>query len=331
MMDTYSNEASNATLSAQHLTLRAGARTLVDDFTHTFYPGEIWCVAGPNGAGKTTLIATLAGLTRPTAGHVELDGARVADWPAARLAQRRALMPQSVHDAFSASVLDVVLLNRFPHLTGWGWERADDRAAAQAALALLGLADFARRDVLSLSGGERQRVALAAVLCQDAPLLLLDEPLAHLDLHHQVDCLEALAAWTQAERGEKGVEKGVEKRTETLTAKLAEKRNERGRENSRFDGAPPRTILFSCHDLNLARRFASHALLLDGRGRIDAGPARDVLTPELASRAFGYPLTLIRDGDHEALVPAVVPAWRPYTGPRAHPPSSRDGNPPASY
>jgi iron complex transport system ATP-binding protein len=282
-------------LSAQRLTLRAGARTLLDAFTHTFYAGEIWCIAGPNGAGKTTLIATLAGLTRPAAGHVELDGARVADWSPARLAQRRALMPQSVHDAFSASVLDVVLLNRFPHLTGWGWERADDRAAAQAALALLGLADFARRDVLSLSGGERQRVALAAVLCQDAPLLLLDEPLAHLDLHHQIDCLEALTAWTQAQRD--------------------------------AHGNAVRTILFSCHDLNLARRFATHALLLDGRGAVHAGPARDVLTPELASRAFGYPLALIRDGDHEAL----VPAWRSYTGTRANVPPSRDGNAPTSY
>jgi len=326
-MESLSNEASVATLSAQRLTLRAGARTLVEDFTHTFYPGEIWCIAGPNGAGKTTLIATLAGLARPTAGHVELDGAHVADWSPARLAQRRALMPQSVHDAFSASVLDVVLLNRFPHLTGWGWERADDRAAAQAALARLGLADFARRDVLSLSGGERQRVALAAVLCQDAPLLLLDEPLAHLDLHHQIDCLEALAAWTQAERGERDAEKRTEKHTEKRSEKHTETRSERGRETRHDNGAPPRTILFSCHDLNLARRFATHALLLDGRGRIDAGPARDVLTPELASRAFGYPLTLIRDGDHEALVPAL----RPYTGARANLPSSRDRNTPNSY
>jgi iron complex transport system ATP-binding protein len=129
----------------------------------------------------------------------------------------------------------------------------------------LGLAAFAARDVLSLSGGERQRVALAAVLCQEAPLLLLDEPLSHLDLHHQIDCLEALSAWTRE---------------------------------------PRRTVLFSCHDLNLARRFATHALLLDGKGGAYAGPVHDVLTPTLTSRAFGYPLILIRDGEHEALIPA---------------------------
>ncbi|HZZ14001.1 MAG TPA: ABC transporter ATP-binding protein [Paraburkholderia sp.] len=257
--------AAPAALSAQRVTLRAGTRTLLDTFTHTFYPGEIWCIAGPNGAGKTTLISTLAGLSQPSSGHVELDGVRLADWSASPLAQRRALMPQSAHDAFSASVLDIVMLNRFAHLHGWGWERESDRDAAQAALQTLGLADFAARDVLSLSGGERQRVALAATLCQDAPLLLLDEPLSHLDLHHQIDCLEALAVWTRA---------------------------------------PRRTVLFSCHDLNLARRFATHALLLDGNGGVCAGPVHDVLTPALTSRAFGYPLILIRDGEHEALIPA---------------------------
>ncbi len=253
-------------LSAQHLTLRAGARTLLEDFTHTFYPGEIWCVAGPNGAGKTTLVTTLAGLARPAGGHVEVDGERIDAWTGAALARRRALMPQSSHDAFGASVLDIVLLNRFPHLTGWGWERPGDRAAAFAALDMLGLEPLASRDVLSLSGGERQRVALAAALCQDAPLLLLDEPLAFLDWHHQIECMDALVRWTRTSA---------------------------------------RTIVFSCHDLNLARRFATHALLLEGNGAAHTGTARDVLTPALASRAFGYPLVLIEQNGYEALVPAL--------------------------
>ncbi|SAL16011.1 ABC transporter-like protein [Caballeronia peredens] len=253
-------------LHAGGIVLRAGARTLIDGLTQTFSPGETWCIAGPNGAGKTTLIGVLAGLAKPAAGGVSLDGRALASWRAADLARARALMPQATHDAFSATVLDTVLLNRFPYLTGWGWESADDRAAARAALDALGLAPFAARDVLTLSGGERQRVALAATLCQNAPLLLLDEPLAHLDLHHQIDCLHAL------------------------------------RDAARED---KRTVIFSCHDLNLARRFATHALLLDGRGGACAGPVADVLTPERASAAFGYPLALIRDGEHEALVPSI--------------------------
>jgi iron complex transport system ATP-binding protein len=253
--------------AARALTLRAGTRTLVQSLTQAFCAGEIWCIAGANGAGKTTLIGALAGLHAGAAGQVEIEGRALAGWPAAQLARRRALMPQDMRDAFSASVLDIVLLNRYPHLAGWGWERDEDRTAAQAALAMLGLEALAARDVLSLSGGERQRVGLAAVLCQEAPLLLLDEPLAHLDLHHQIACLDALVHWVST---------------------------------------APRTIVFSCHDLNLARRYATHALLLDGRGGFHAGPVREVLTPERASAAFGHPLVLIRDGLHEALVPALA-------------------------
>ncbi|KND60444.1 Iron(III) dicitrate transport ATP-binding protein fecE [Candidatus Burkholderia verschuerenii] len=250
-------------LHLDRISLRAGSRTLIDALTQSIGEGEIWCIAGPNGAGKTTLINVLAGLTRPASGTIALDDRPLDAWRAADLAQARALMPQALHDAFSATVLDTVLLNRFPHLTGWGWESADDRAAA---LDRLGLADFATRDVLTLSGGERQRVALAAVLCQNAPLLLLDEPLSHLDLHHQIDCLSALSQTAHDEK---------------------------------------RTVIFSCHDLNLARRFSTHALLLDGRGGAHAGAVDDVMTPERASAAFGYPLTLIRDGAHEALVPLI--------------------------
>ena len=120
-------DGAHATLGVQRVTLRAGERTLLDAFTHTFYAGEIWCVAGPNGAGKTTLLSALAGLLQPSAGQVELDGMALRDWQPLPLAQRRALMPQSAADAFSATVLDIVLLNRFPHLNGWGWEREADR------------------------------------------------------------------------------------------------------------------------------------------------------------------------------------------------------------
>ena len=170
--------------------------------------------------------------------------------------------------ALEALSLDVVLLNRFAHLTGWGWEADDDRVAALAALDRFGLSALAERDVRSLSGGERQRVALAAVFCQDAPLLLLDEPLAHLDWHRQIACLEALVAWSEE---------------------------------------APRIVVFSCHDLNLARRYATHALLLDGVGGVAAGPAREVLTPGGASAAFGAPLVLIERDGYEALVPALPP------------------------
>jgi iron complex transport system ATP-binding protein len=255
-------------LELSDLRLMAGTRVLVEGFSHRLGGGELWCIAGPNGAGKTTLIEVIAGLRQPAAGRVELDARGLDKWSIEALARRRALMPQVSHDAFGATVLETVLVARHPHLGGWGWESETDTAAAHEALEALDMGGFAMRDVTSLSGGERQRVALAAALCQQAPLLLLDEPLAHLDLRHQVECLEVLRAWI-AERGDE------------------------------------RTVLLSCHDLNLARRFATHAVLLDGAGGAIAGKVADVLTAEHASRAFGFALVLLRDAEHEVLVPRL--------------------------
>ncbi|BDD90779.1 MAG: ABC transporter ATP-binding protein [Pandoraea sp.] len=265
-------------LQTHALTLRAAERVLVDQLDLVIAPGECWCLAGPNGAGKTTLLGTLAGLRQvdetpargaplSASGRVMLGGKALAQWRPASLAKVRALMPQQTRDAFGATALEVVLTGRHPYLARgrWGaWESDDDIAAAMAALAQVGLERFAARDVTTLSGGERQRVSLAAVLAQATPLLLLDEPVSHLDLHHQIDALERLA------RHAEGIDAAV---------------------------------IFSCHDLNLARRFATHALLLDGRGGWRAGPVNDVLCAEHCSHAFGYPLRLIRDGDDEALVP----------------------------
>ncbi len=251
-------------LTVRDLTLARGSRTLVASLEQGFLPEQIWCIAGPNGAGKTTLIESLAGVHQTWQGTIELDGRALSLWPAAALARRRAWLPQTQQDIFNASVLEIVLLGRYPHLVGWGWETAQDHLATWAALDTFGLAPLATRDVLSLSGGERQRVALAAVLCQEAPLLLLDEPLAHLDLPYQIDCLQRLRSWV---------------------------------------GDAPRTIIFSCHDLNLARRFATHALLLDGKGSAYSGLVQDILSPRLVSRVFNHPFRLWRDAEQEALVP----------------------------
>lgn len=256
------------TLELDAISLDAGNRRLVDHLSVRIEAGQLWCIAGPNGAGKTTLIEVIAGLRAATLGQVRIDGRALSQWRIESLARRRALMPQASHDAFGATVLDTVLIGRYPWLGGWGWDSEVDRRMAIDALALLDVDQLARRDVASLSGGERQRVALAAALCQQAPLLLLDEPLSHLDLKHQIECLNVLQRWVHV--------------------------------------APTqRTVVFSCHDLNLAREFATHAMLFDGAGAVMAGQVHDVLTPEHASRAFGYPLEWLGEGGRKMLVPRL--------------------------
>lgn len=238
-------------LEAEDLVLRAGARTLLDGLSLRIEPGQRWALLGPNGSGKSTLLHTLAGLRVAQGGAVRLDGRPLAQWPPLEAARRRALLPQSLHDAFGARVLDVVLTGRHPHLPRWGWEGEDDRRLARQALAAVDLQGFEQRDVRALSGGERQRVGLAALLAQAPALYLLDEALAHLDLPHQVAVLARLQRLCDA-------------------------------------GC---AVLLSLHDLNLAARFATHALLLGRDGVAPrAGPAEAVLTAPALSQAFGHPI-----------------------------------------
>jgi len=244
-------------IATDQLTLLAGARTLVRDLTWTVGAGECWSIIGRNGAGKSTLIRTLAGLRQPDAGTVTLDGRALRDWPLAGLAQTRAFLAQSRSDAFGYSALDTVLAARHPYGAQRYWDGAADQDAARAALAAMEVDHLAQRDVRTLSGGERQRVAIAAMLAQDTPLLLLDEPANALDLAHQASVTRLLAT-------------------------LCRERN--------------KTIIAIGHDLNLAHQASTHALLLMGDGEWLAGPAEQVMTAPLLSRYLDHPIEVLAHG-----------------------------------
>ena len=162
----------------------------------TLEPGELLLLAGRNGAGKTTLLRTAAGLLAPAAGSVEIEGRPLASFTRRELARRIAFVSQESAVPFPFTAGQLVLLGRTPHLGLLAFEARADVAAAEKALDRLGLAGLTDRSVLELSGGERQLVHLARALAQEAPVLLLDEPTAHLDLAHRalvLGCLRDLA------------------------------------------------------------------------------------------------------------------------------------------
>lgn len=181
-------------LEARGLTLRWGARAVVDGVTLGLRAGEWAALVGPNGAGKSTLLSLLAGLRPPQLGQVLLQGRALGDWPARERATQLAWLAQAGEAEGDIACRDVVRLGRLPRQGLLGELDAADEAAVDAAMAETECAAFAARRLNELSGGERQRVLLARALAVHSPVLLLDEPTTHLDAPHQLTLLRSLRA-----------------------------------------------------------------------------------------------------------------------------------------
>jgi iron complex transport system ATP-binding protein len=166
--------------------VRIDGRDILHRIDLTLPRGRWTAIVGPNGAGKSTLLRAIAGLQRCD-GTVLLDGRPLPQWPARERAQRQAWMGQHESGADDLMAEDIVLLGRLPHRPWLAPPTAADQAAVQAAMQATQSWAWRERRLGSLSGGERQRVLLARALAVDAPLTLMDEPLAHLDPPHQAD------------------------------------------------------------------------------------------------------------------------------------------------
>src|SRR4051812_2053154 len=167
------------------LTLAVPGRVLCRGLSVGFGKGESWAILGRNGTGKTTLLHALAGLAVPADGQIELDGRAIAALGARDRAKLVSVLLQIEPGAYWGTVRDYVLLGRYPHAAALSGYSSDDGRAADDALAVCAMTEFAGRSFATVSGGERQRVRVAQMLAQDAPVMLLDEPLQHLDIAHQ--------------------------------------------------------------------------------------------------------------------------------------------------
>ena len=219
--------------------------------------GGFGALLGPNGSGKSSLLKLLVGRLRPTAGEILLSGRPLQRIDAAERARQVGYLPQEVRTAYDFSVAEVVMMGRYPHV-GHGLETAADVAVAEQTMARTAVSHLAERSFLTLSGGERQRVLLASVLAQEPRVLLLDEPTAALDIHHQHEVLELLSQLHQ-------------------------------------DGL---AILIVTHDLNLASRYCPRLWLLHGGHIVADGPPEEVLQLDRLSSVYGERLRVVADPDH---------------------------------
>ncbi len=224
----------------------------------TVQPGEFLGVIGPNGSGKSTLLKLLSGFIRPQEGTVSFDGRPIGSYPARALARQIAVVPQQGQFAFPFTVGEMVGMGRAPYqaaLAPWSAQAPEDLAVIGQALSQLNLDALADRSVLELSGGERQKVLVARALAQQTNILLLDEPTASLDVHHQLAVYRLLRSLN------------VERQM---------------------------TVVAVSHDLNLAALFSHRLALLDGGAIRRIGSPAEVLTQAELDGLYGQAVLVDR-------------------------------------
>jgi len=252
---TGAREAITPAVEVCDVSVALGGSRVLDAVSASVEPGRFVGLVGPNGAGKTTLLRTINGRLEPDAGSVRVAGHRIAELSSKAIARLVATVPQRTELAFPFPVRAIVEMGRFPHRSRLGF---DDPGAelVEWAMERTQVAHLADRPVTETSGGERQRVLLARALAQDAPVLLLDEPTASLDVNHQVRTLGLVRALVDS--GE-------------------------------------RSAVAAIHDLDLAARFCDELVLLAG-GRVRAsGPPEEVLDDESVEDAFETPAAVGRN------------------------------------
>jgi iron complex transport system ATP-binding protein len=253
------------TLQAQNLTVSIGEKVICRELEFSINPGEFWGVLGQNGSGKTTLLRTMAGLHAPSSGTVSFNKQPLGEHMRRELARQIAVLPQNEGGEFWGSVLEYVLLGRFPYRTALFGYSTGDEAIAHQSLAQMELDELDQRPLNTLSGGEHQRAAIAQLLAQEPKYCLLDEPLQHLDIRHQLEVMRIFCRLKQ-------------------------------------QGA---AIFVVLHDMLWVQRYCDHLLLMFPDGTVRCGMAQEILTRENLEALYQCALLELTVDGERCLIPGV--------------------------
>ena len=229
-------------------------KMVIDGISLDLKSGEVLVLLGANGAGKTTLLRLIARQIKLASGTMTLNECDVTTLSRRKLAQQIALMPQHENRTSTLTVLDVVSLGRLPHCGWWAPLSQSDKSRVKDAIAATGLESLSDRSIQELSGGEWRRMILARAIAQDATVLILDEPIAGLDLKYQYEVLDQVRHLT--------------KRNQLVT-------------------------VVSLHDLNMAAMFADRVAILHDGKLLAIGRAKEVLTSQRIRQAFGVEVSVV--------------------------------------
>lgn len=249
-------------LSAENLSFAYGAVPVLRDVSFTAEGGELVSVLGPNGVGKTTLFRCILGTLTPQMGHIKMDGQDLATLPPRERARRIAYIPQIHPPTFGYTVLDTVLMGAARQLNAFQQPGAAQIRQADEALEQVGAAHLRERNFAHLSGGEQQLVLIARALCQQADILVMDEPTSSLDYGNQLHVLRCV--------------------------------HDLSRQGY--------TVVLSTHDPQHALRFSDRVLALSGGAVAAFGATKEVLTAELLRRLYGVDAALLDTAYGPAIV-----------------------------
>ncbi|HEY8421272.1 MAG TPA: heme ABC transporter ATP-binding protein [Thermoclostridium sp.] len=234
-------------VKVENLSFSYGDRKILKEICASFKPGTVCGLLGPNGSGKTTLLKNIASILKPGKNAVYLNGRDITGMTPPEIAKEMALVPQNTYIDFDFTVEDIVMMGRTPHIKGFSNESSEDREIVRWALETARVSHLKDRSIKSISGGELQRVVIARALAQKTPIVLLDEPVSQLDIHHQLSIMETITKLSHEQK---------------------------------------LTIVTVLHDLNLAAEYCDIIYLLKDGKIVCGGSPKEVLTYEVIESVY---------------------------------------------
>lgn len=250
-------------LVCENLSVKYDQHRVLDDFNLSILPGKVTSIIGANGSGKSTLLHTLIRILKPNQGQVLLNGKNLQTQKTTDVAKQMALLPQLPESPAGQTVFELVKLGRYPHQNWLKQWSAEDEHWVNQALEATGLWEIRHQEVKTLSGGQKQRAWIALVLAQNTHTILLDEPINHLDLLHQMEVLNLIKQMNEEHQ---------------------------------------KTIVIVLHDINLACRYSDHMVALTNGTILAQGPPNQIISETLIYQVFGLHCKLIRDPIYHALM-----------------------------
>lgn len=240
----------------ENLNWTYGERQILHQIRLNIEKNRFYSIIGPNGSGKTTLLKNISRTLEPDRNTVFIDQKDIMSMKPKEAAKRLASVPQNTNVDFEFSASDIVMMGRSPYLRRFQTESTEDLEIVKKAMLATSTWHLKDKDINEISGGERQRVIIARALAQQTGIILLDEPISQLDIHHQIDLMDT-------------VRRLVRKSEVTVVAVL--------------------------HDLNLAAQYSDRLVLVSGGAIVMQGTPEEVLTVENIERVYQTPVHIIKN------------------------------------